>query len=711
MSIVTLLKARLRRSEKARAIYHGGRRLLASISPLLSSYSNGDRGGSLKQLTTENAFRNLQLFLDADCSWQFPSSQNPRVSVIIPVFNRADLTLQCLQALAAESVNCLEVIIIDNASSDETTRLFSRIEGVRYIRNEKNLHFLEGSNQGAALARGEYLLFLNSDTRVMPGSIAAALENFAHAADVGAVGAKLILPDGTLQEAGSIIWRDGTCLGYGRGDAPSRAPYQFRRAVDFCSGAFLLTPRRLFEQLNGFDLDFKPAYYEEVDYCLRLWKLGYKVVYEPGSVIWHYEFASSKRTDDALKLQRERQALIVAKHGQYLSFKPNPSSKAVIEAREGGARRRRVLWIDERIPHLKYGAGYPRAREILKVIQSLDASVTLYPAIYQEPEESWGQIYSTLPREVEVAALDGYGPGSLAQFLSDRSGYYDTIFVSRPETMRLVRKVLNASPAPIDCGLITYDAEALFSNRELLESKIKGHPLTPDEYTQMVKRELSLAEGVRGITTVSSSEANIFREHGFSKVSTLSHAVSISSTVKGFHQRNGILFVGAIHGDGGPNYDAVRWFCSQVLPILRANGEDSPVYVVGYNRSTTLSEFTKLGVQIVGEVPEVGPWFDRCRVFIAPTRFSAGIPLKVVEALSHGIPAVITPLLQQQLGWSANFPALSADSPENFAKSVHELLRNEPLWNKLSSGSTDTVMQQFSQAAMRSTLQEIILYP
>lgn len=708
MSILTALKARLRRSEKARALYHRGRKILGSLAPLLGPLSRGNNGSSLRELTTETAYRSLRLFLDANRSWQFPNSAQPKVSVIIPVFNRADLTLQCLQALAAESYNYLEVIIIDNASTDETAQLFSKIDGVRYVRNQENLHFLEGSNQGAALAQGEYLLFLNSDTRVMPGSIAAALENFPHNEKVGAVGAKLILPDGTLQEAGSMIWRDGTCLGYGRGDDPSRAPYQFRRPVDFCSGAFLLTPRRLFEQLRGFDLDFKPAYYEEVDYCLRLWRLGYKVVYEPESVIWHYEFASSKRTDDALRLQRERQALIVAKHSQYLSAKPSPSSEAVVQAREGGARRRRVLWIDERIPHSKYGAGYPRAREILKVIQSLDAAVTLYPAMYQEPGESWEQIYSTLPREIEVAALAGYGPGHLKHFLQDRPGYYDTIFVSRPETMRVVREILNATPGVIDCNLITYDAEALFSNRELLEAKIQGRPLTADQYAKRVKNELSLAEGVRGITTVSSYEGAVFRDHGFSQISTISHAVSLSPAVQGFNQRSGILFVGAIHGDGGPNYDAIRWFCSEVLPILRARGEQSPVYIVGYNRSTTLSEFTKLGVEIVGEVPEVGSWFNRCRVFIAPTRFSAGIPLKVVEALSHGIPAVITTLLQQQLGWRADFPALSADDPENFAQAVSELLSNEALWKKLSAGSIETIGQEFSHQIMRQTLQAII---
>ena len=655
------------------------------------------------------ADKNLRFFLDTNQSWAFPSAQRPTVSVVIPVFNRASLTLQCLEALAAEAAAGLEVIVIDNASSDETADLFDRIKEIRYVRNRENVHFLEASNQGAALAKGTSLLFLNSDTRVLPGTISSALETLTSSSANGAVGAKLILPDGSLQEAGSMIWGDGTCLGYGRGDNPDRAPYQFRRPVDYCSAAFLLTPRTLFESLGGFDREFRPAYYEEVDYCLRLCERGYRTIYDPRAVVWHFEFASSTRSEDALRLQRERRALIVRKHPTLISERPLPAPAHVLLNRTPKQLKlRRVLWIDERIPHSRYGAGYPRAREIVKCLDDLECTVTLYPAVFEEHGESWEKIYDALPRTVEVAALAGYGPRRLQRFLRDRKGYYDLYFVSRPETMRSIRAVLKKDPSLIPLSSVIYDAEALFSNRERLETAVAGKPMTDAEYESRVGRELSLARGVRRIMTVSAEEAAVFRKHGFNDISIITHAVAVHRPVKPFRERFGLLFVGAIHGDGGPNYDAAQWFCREVLPLLRAHGIQDIFYIVGYNRANGLQQYKPLGVEIVGEVDDLREWYERCKLFVAPTRFSAGIPLKIIEALANGLPVVATTLLLNQLGWISGQPVLCADTPADFARVVNDLSKDEPLWTRLSNASVERMNAEFSHAKMRDELDKIV---
>jgi GT2 family glycosyltransferase len=663
----------------------------------------------VRAFTAAIAGKNLQFFLDTKQSWAFPSSQRPAVSVIIPVFNRAPLTLQCLEALSSEAAVGLEVIIIDNASSDETADLFQRIKDVRYVRNRENVHFLEASNQGAALAKGTALLFLNSDTRVLPGTISSAVETLTSSPTHGAVGAKLILPDGSLQEAGSMIWGDGTCFGYGRGDSPDRAPYQFRRPVDYCSAAFLLTPRTLFESLGGFDREFRPAYYEEVDYCLRLWERGYRVIYEPRAVVWHFEFASSTRTEDALQLQRERRALIVKKHAALISERLPPAPAHVLLNRSPKQLRpRRVLWIDERIPHSRYGAGYPRAQEIVRCLDELECAVTLYPAVFEEQGESWDKIYDALPRSLEVAALAGYGPRRLRRFLKDRKDYYDLFFVSRPETMRAIRALIKRDPSLIPLSSVIYDAEALFSNRERLEAAVAGKPMTDVEYADRVARELSLARGVRRIMTVSADEAAIFRQHGFSDISIVGHAVAVNPPVNSFRERSGLLFVGAIHGDAGPNYDAAHWFCRETLPLLRAQGIDDIFYIVGYNRATGLHQHRHLGVEVVGEVDDVRKWYERCKVFVAPTRFSAGIPLKIIEALANGLPVVATTLLVTQLGWNSDEPVLCADTAADFARVVNDLLHDEPRWTRISHVSLDRVTMEFSRARMREALRKIV---
>jgi GT2 family glycosyltransferase len=669
-------------------------------------------GWSLEQVrafTAETADRNLRFFLDTNQTWAFPSSQRPAVSVIIPVFNRASLTLQCLEALSSEASVGLEIVIIDNASTDETADLVERITEIRYVRNRENVHFLDASNQGAALATGTSLLFLNSDTRVLPGAISSAVETLTSSPTIGAVGAKLILPDGSLQEAGSMVWGDGTCLGYGRGDHPDRAPYQFRRPVDYCSAAFLLTPRALFESAGGFDRDFRPAYYEEVDYCLRLWERGYRIIYEPRAVVWHFEFASSMRTEDALQLQRERRHLIVRKHSAVISQKLLPAPEHVLLNRSPKqVEPRRILWLDERIPHSHYGAGYPRAREIVRCLDESECAVTLYPAVFEEQGESWAKIYRALPRTVEVAALAGYGPGGLQRFLRDRKGYYDLYFISRPDTMRSIRTLLEKEPSLIPLNNVIYDAEALFSNRERLEAAVAGKPMTDVQYEMRVARELSLARGVRRIMAVSADEAAIFQKHGFHEVSIVGHAVAINRPVTPFRERSGILFVGAIHGDGGPNYDAVQWFCGTILPLLRAQGVDDVFYVVGYNRAKGLRPDTRLGIEIVGEVDDLRVWYERCTTFVAPTRFSAGIPLKVVEALANGIPVVATTLLVEQLGWSPHDPVLCADAAADFARLIKDLSNDERLWTRLSQASVERVAKEFSHANMRHEIGKIV---
>src|SRR5439155_3576337 len=235
------------------------------------------------------------------------------------LFNRAELTLQCLRSIAEHGFERLEVIIIDNASTDETGKLLDLVYGATIIRNTENHHFVLAVNQAAREARGEFVLLLNNDAQLLPGALRSALKTIRQDSRIGAVGGRLVMLDWSLQEAGSIVWRDGSCLGYGRGDDPFAPMYMFRRDVDYCSAAFLLTPRALWQQLGGFDEKFKPAYYEDSDYCARLWERGRRVVYDPNAVILHYEFGSSKKTQDAIELQRNHQALFVEQNKTWIA--------------------------------------------------------------------------------------------------------------------------------------------------------------------------------------------------------------------------------------------------------------------------------------------------------------------------------------------------------------------------------------------------------
>jgi len=373
---------------------------------------------------------------------RLPTSETPIVSILLVLFNQAELTFECLRALRlALDVPC-EVILVDNASSDRTGELLDRIDGAKIVRNAENLHFLRGVNGGAELARGRHMLLLNNDTRLAAGSIAAAVERLDAESDLGAVGGRIVLLDGTLQEAGSIIWRDGSCLGYGRGDDPWAPEHQFRRDVDYCSGAFLMVPRALFETLGRFDLRFAPAYYEETDLCMRIREAGFRVGYDPRICMSHFEFASSESSQAALDLQAAHQKVFVDRHAATLDRGHLPSGSRPLLARMRGEHRGRVLIVDDQIPYPHLGAGYPRALDIVRAAHQAGWFVTFYPASF--PDADFAEAYRVLPPELEVAAERGRD--GLVRFMREREGYYDSVLISRPRQPPMTERCWTHSP-------------------------------------------------------------------------------------------------------------------------------------------------------------------------------------------------------------------------------------------------------------------------
>ena len=365
---------------------------------------------------TKHATYRLQDFLISGQTLPFPQADQPIISVVLVLFNRAELTFRCLRSLKENTHLPIEIIVIDNRSTDLTERLFRQVTGVRYVRNIENKHFLRGTNQGAQLARGKYLLLLNSDTELTPGSIEVALNALESDPSLGAVGGRLILPDGTLQEAGCFVWDDGTCQGYGRGDDPTAGPYMFPRLVDFCSGAFLLTPRSLWDELGGLDEAFVPAYYEEADYCMRLWKAGRPVRYEPRAAVWHFEFASSQSSAAPRELMLEHQKVFASRHAEALRNRPrNRSVPDVLMRSRSLVRKPRVLIYDEWLPHLKSGAGYPRANRMIHTLLDLGCEVSCLPAGYVDPSENWVTIAEDIPLAAEILAFEPYGPDGVSK--------------------------------------------------------------------------------------------------------------------------------------------------------------------------------------------------------------------------------------------------------------------------------------------------------
>jgi GT2 family glycosyltransferase len=243
-------------------------------------------------------------FVDTAVKVQFQDIEQPLISIIIPVYNNIKYTLECLLSVKKlTGSQQYEIIVVDDGSTDNTPDVLGKIQGLRYIRNEKNLGFLRTCNRGAKEARGRYLVFLNNDVQVSQGWLEALLRTFKVIPDVGAVGPKVVYPNGRLQEAGARINQDCTTQLIGVGDDPDRPRYNYIREVDYCSGVCLMIETEKFHAMGGFDENLAPAYSEDVDLCFRLREAGFRIIYNPDAVIVHHLSITSDNFDKSYKLK------------------------------------------------------------------------------------------------------------------------------------------------------------------------------------------------------------------------------------------------------------------------------------------------------------------------------------------------------------------------------------------------------------------------
>ena len=651
--------------------------------------------------------RRLQQLLAGNEGLSVPACTSPTLTFIVVARDKAHLTLLTLESVLNFADVRYELIVVDNGSTDSTPAMLERIKGVRVIRNQTNAGFGPACMQAAEIASGEYLCFLNNDALLTKGTIAAALKNFARPG-VGAVGAKILLSNGSLQEAGSIIWSDGSALGYGRGDDPELPQYNFRRPVDYCSAVFLITPTSVFRRLGGFSALFAPAYYEDTDYCITLWQNDLSVIYEPSAQILHYESASSGGNDLATPMMAAHQVKFKNKWADALRRHRPPGLANVCAARTAvNSQNLRILYIDDRIPKRALGAGFPRSNDIVSELARMGhhvvCSTSTFPVI--------GDGYEDLPREVEL--FDGF---RFRQKLVDEYiPAADVLWVSRPHNLKLLLGGgLLARPGR-RFGLI-YDAEAIFSQRDLARERVLGKSDTARSELEPngLEDELSLAAVADAVVVVSEADRQVMLRSGVRSVHVIGHRIAISPTTSPFLERNSFLFVGSVHGPDNPNADSIRDFCRRQWPAIhRTTG--APLVIAGYGTELLQNEIIDPSVRILGVQDDLRPLYERARVFIVPTRFAAGLPFKAHEAAGYGVPLVVSPLIAGQMQWTHEEDYFAANSADQMAEYCVRLYSDLSLWERIREGGLARVRVELSPEAfadsLRAILEEVMVVP
>lgn len=632
----------------------------------------------------------------------FPDPGTPEVSVIIPVHNAYDYTRHCLAVLRDhQSDHSFEVILVDDASSDETRKEIRRWPELHVLSNEVNLGFVRSCNRGATQARGRYLIFLNNDTQVQPGWLDALIETFELKADAGLVGSRLIYPDGRQQEAGGIVFADGSAWNYGNLDDPYKPGYSYLRAVDYCSGASLALPRSLFEGLGGFDEHFAPAYFEDTDLAFRARAAGYLVYYQPLSCVVHFEGVSAGTDEDAATGMKRFQAVNRKKfldrwRSELSSYGARGENLEQVKERNV---RRRAFVVDNYMVMPDRESGSLRMINLFAILQEMGFKVTFAAANLEAPQP----YVSDLQRRGVECLYRPYVK-SLANHLKQQGDGYDLVLLSRADA---AASVMPAARRHCRNAKVVFDTVDLHFLREARLAELSGNMATRRLAERRKQQELGLIDQADATLVVSEVERQLLaHEIPNAELHLLSNIHQIFRGATPLAERRDILFIGAFAHP--PNTDAVRWLAGEILPLIHAELPDLCCHVIGADPPAQIRALAGERLEIHGYVPDVAPFFDGCRLSVAPLRYGAGVKGKVNQSLAHGLPVVVTSQAAEGMFLRDGESALIADDAGAFATAVVRLYQDEPLWNRLSVGGLEVMERHFSFAAAKRSLERLI---
>jgi len=621
-------------------------------------------------------------------------SVQPDVSIIIPIYGELHFVLGCLDSLAQHrSRFSVEIIVFDDASPQESeTWRLEAISWIRYLRRRQNGGFGNACNEGVKAARGRFVALLNSDVRVAADWLDELIGSFELFPQAGLVGSKLFNADGSLQEAGGILWQDGTASNYGRDQDPNHPRYCFARQVDYVSGAAIAVPIQVWRDLDGFDPRYRPAYYEDVDLAFRLRDRGLEVWFQPLSRVIHYEGKTHGRdvTKGGKAHQianmdrfRERWRAVLA------AFRPSGQ-----EPDKEGNRRitARMLVFDWYTPTPDQDGGSFVAEKMLRAFQALGYQVTFVPLF----DLGYDPKYTRMLQRLGIECL--YAP--FVPTTSDILEYRDDFGVAVVYRHYVGTQIYDALRERLPRAPIIFDNVDLHYLRERRHAELLGSRAGKFAAAMTQAAELELIAKVDCSIVHTSAEQAIIQEQlpcPLSNILVFPFVADVHRSHTPFEARRDIMFLGGFAHS--PNVDGVTFFVSHVWPKLcRQLPEDAKLLIVGAAPTQAVSDLANERIVVTGYVPELEPYFDRARIFVAPLRYGAGIKAKLIESLAHGVPSVASSIAVEGMGIVSGQECIVADDSDDFACGVLKAYNDPDLWRSLQVAGYAFVEEKYSWA-------------
>lgn len=628
---------------------------------------------------------------------RFNLPDRPVVSVVIPVHDKFEVTYYCLCSLLfAFNETPFEVIVVDDGSRDETCRIHQFVDGIHVLRLDKNQGFVRACNAGAELAHGEFVAFLNNDTEATALWLDELVGAFRNFDAVGLAGSKLVYPDGRLQEAGGVIWSSGNPWNVGRYASAEDPRYNYLREADYVSGAALMVRRDLWQHVGGFSEEFAPGYFEDTDLAMKIRETGHSVLYVPQSVVYHFEGQTGgTNVSRGAKAFQEVNRPKFRKKWAHV-FRDHGKEGENLDREKDRFAAFHVLFVDHQFPFVDLDAGSYAAFQEIRLLQHLGAKVSFLPR-----NIAWMDRHTTALQRVGVECL--YAPyiRSFAEYLRVHAAEYDLVVVSRhtvaEEVLRIVR---SAAPGT----KIAFNLADLHFLREFREAAAKtpGYSFGKADET----RRAELAVIARSDVTFSYSDVEIELIRGLvpetTKLARMPWVVECHARRLPYSETRDILFLGGFNHP--PNIQAARFFARSVMPLLRQRLPEACFNIIGSGARVVVPELVSDRVRVLGYVPSLAEHFDQARVFVAPLLAGAGLKGKVLDAISHGVPCVLSPVAAEGTGLMDGVDCLVANSPEEWADRVFRLYNDGELWNRLSANAHKLARVAYSFDEAKSTL-------
>jgi len=624
-------------------------------------------------------------------------SSYPKISIIIITYNQVDALKRNLECIKSKTTyKNYEIIIVTN-NLDENSEMRKFLKSLQYPIHvfEEKYSFGGMNNFGASKAEGEYLLFLNDDVEITSPNWLEAFLTLGLKESTGVVGGKLLLDDGKLQDCGGIVWKNGNAWNYGRNQDPDEPGLNYVRDVDYCSGSCLFVRKEIFDKVGGFDRKFDPAYWEDVDLCFSIRKLGYKILYQPLATLIHYEGSTQgTSTDTGLKsYQVENLKKFQEKWKSVIDTHLDDSLENAFHERD---RREglNILYIDHYVPEHDKDAGSLRTFYFLGILAHMKNKITVWPDNQQY----------TIPfvREFQQKGIEViYKNPDFDKFLEERKNLYDLVMLARPYiSEKYIDKIKEKMP---NCKIVydTIDLHFLRMNRQAeLENDNKSHA------EEMRELELSLMKKSDITILTSPVEADfIHNEDSSLKFAILPTIHPESEVIDGFDRRKNMIFLGGFQHT--PNIDSAEHLVRDIWPKIKKEIPDLKLYIVGSSPTENIKKLGSDDIVVTGFVKELEPFFKECKVMLAPIRFGAGIKGKITQSLAMGLPVVTSSLGAEGINLEDGKHCMIADSEEDFAKKAIEVYSDEKLWKKLSKNGMD-VAKEYSPERAKACLEAII---